>query len=85
MQLISMPGHVGLPIHHFDLYRLSKAADLQRLELASSFSSAVSLVEWAERLGSALPQQHLAVSLRVLDQVSIPSSSAPVLTLGECN
>ena len=77
---VSLPGlmccvrhvcgiHAGLPIHHFDLYRLSTPQDLERLLLKDSFSSAVCLIEWAERLGAALPQEHLAVTLRVMDQV----------------
>lgn len=58
-----------LPIHHFDLYRLSKPEDLRRLRLDQSFKSAVSLIEWAERLGNQLPAEHLAVRLRILKQV----------------
>ena len=70
-------GCAGLPIHHFDLYRLSTAQELERLRLAETFASAVCLVEWAERLGLALPREHLAVTLRIMDQVSHPLTRVP--------
>lgn len=41
---------LGPPIHHYDLYRL-KESELSRLDLEDSFGSAVSLIEWSERLG----------------------------------
>lgn len=55
------------PIHHYDLYRLEAAHDLARLDLAGSFASAVSLVEWPQRLGSTLPPAHLALTLTALE------------------
>ena len=71
-----LPAAAGPPIHHFDLYRLTQQYDLHRLDLPTSFAQAVSLVEWPERLqilqdlGEAaahmLPQQHLAVTISIL-------------------
>eukprot|EP00887_Chlorella_sp_A99_P001922 scaffold18.g1922.t1 len=55
------------PIHHFDLYRLTEPHDLARLDLAASFATAVSLVEWAERLGGRTPPDHLNLALAILD------------------
>jgi hypothetical protein len=58
----------GPAIHHFDLYRLTEQYDLARLDLQASFSQAVSLVEWPERLGpSHLPAEHLAVHISILE------------------
>lgn len=62
----------GPPIHHFDLYRLTAGYDLARLDLPASFSRAVCLVEWAERLqdlggGAHLPADHLAVRIAVVE------------------
>ncbi|KAI7841418.1 hypothetical protein COHA_004813 [Chlorella ohadii] len=57
--------HAGPPIHHFDLYRLTEGYDLARLDLPASFSQAVSLVEWPERLGLAGPEQQPAEPLEV--------------------
>lgn len=58
----------GPPIHHFDLYRLTQQYDLARLDLRASFTQAVSLVEWPERLGpDLLPAEHLAVHISILE------------------
>ena len=59
------------PLHHYDLYRLQPTASaMARLNLGASLSSAVSLVEWAERLAEAqlLPQQRLDVLLMVMPE-----------------
>lgn len=37
---------LGPPVHHFDLYRLAGAADMAKLGLDGSFTTAVSLLEW---------------------------------------
>lgn len=49
------------PVHHFDLYRLTGPAEMSKLGLGSSFASAVSLLEWAERLGHLAPSERLDV------------------------
>jgi len=60
----------GPPIHHFDLYRLDPASDIGRLDLPASFSQAVCLVEWPERLRAELaPQRWLEVSIEILSEV----------------
>ncbi|KAI8472474.1 MAG: hypothetical protein J3K34DRAFT_413790 [Monoraphidium minutum] len=61
--------HEGPPIHHFDLYRLEPAAGLARLGLAASFSGAVSLIEWPERLlvGGA-PAERLELRLEIVGE-----------------
>lgn len=43
-----------LPIHHFDLYRVSSAEELEELGLAEAVSGGVALVEWPERAGAVL-------------------------------
>ncbi|KAI3428791.1 hypothetical protein D9Q98_007610 [Chlorella vulgaris] len=59
--------HPGPPIHHFDLYRLTQQYDLARLDLQSSFTQAVCLVEWPQRMGlQHLPQEHLALHISIL-------------------
>ena len=53
-----------LPLFHLDLYRLDDAADaLAGGLLDDRQSSGVVLVEWAERLGSALPAARLDVRI----------------------
>ena len=61
--------HPGPPVHHFDLYRLSGAADLGRLQLGETFGAALSLIEWAERLGAAVPPERLDLRFFMLPDV----------------
>ncbi len=63
------PACAGAPIHHFDLYRLSRPLDLQRVGWADSVRSAVCLVEWPDRLGEQCPPEHLALTICILEQV----------------
>ena len=53
-----------LKLQHLDLYRLSGAADLFALGFDDLLSEpAATLVEWAERAGSALPRDRLEIFL----------------------
>ena len=52
------------PVWHADLYRLSGAAEeIEELGLAEAVGDALVLVEWPERLGTALPERRLDVAL----------------------
>jgi len=51
-------GHAGPPVHHFDLYRLRGPEDFANLDLDDSFTNAVSLFEWAQRLEESMPADH---------------------------
>ena len=53
----------GVELWHADLYRLGSAAEAVELGLEEAFASAIVLVEWAERLGEALPDRRLMLSL----------------------
>jgi tRNA threonylcarbamoyladenosine biosynthesis protein TsaE len=57
----------GLTIYHVDLYRLNGPDDCLELGLDDAFESGLSLIEWPDRLGSHLPQDHLAIQLVELD------------------
>jgi hypothetical protein len=62
---------LGPPIHHFDLYRLEPGPGMGRLDLGTSFSSAVCLVEWPERLAAGdVPQQRLELRIDIVGEVS---------------
>lgn len=50
-----------LPVHHFDLYRLSSPEELEELGFDEAIATGVALVEWPERAGEAMP----ATSLRI--------------------
>jgi len=54
-----------------DLYRITAVEQLARLQLADSWRTAVSLVEWPERLGSYLPAEHLSVTLLPTEEVCL--------------
>jgi tRNA threonylcarbamoyladenosine biosynthesis protein TsaE len=62
---VLMAEHEGrLPMFHLDLYRLSDAGDaLAGGLLDDRQSEGVTLVEWAERLGRALPAARLDVRI----------------------
>jgi tRNA threonylcarbamoyladenosine biosynthesis protein TsaE len=50
-------------LHHFDLYRLKDPEEALELDIDDAFAESISLIEWPERLGAYLPQQHLEVAL----------------------
>ena len=52
------------PVWHADLYRLTGAAEeLEELGLVETMGAALVLVEWPERLGTALPAGRLDIAL----------------------
>lgn len=50
-------------IWHADLYRLGDCGEVAELGLDEAFASAICLVEWADRLGPALPERRLDLRL----------------------
>jgi tRNA threonylcarbamoyladenosine biosynthesis protein TsaE len=48
---------------HADLYRLGTIDEIGELGLEEAFEGAICLVEWADRLGAALPARHLMLDL----------------------
>jgi tRNA threonylcarbamoyladenosine biosynthesis protein TsaE len=50
---------------HFDLYRLEAPEQVFELGWEEARADGVALVEWAERLGSLLPPDRLAVTLAI--------------------
>ena len=60
-----------LPIYHFDAYRLIGADELLGLGVHEYFeSSGVSLVEWADKVRSALPKEYLEISIDITGEES---------------
>ena len=51
------------PVWHFDLYRIEHRDEVMELGLEEALAGAISLIEWPERLGPALPEPHLEVAL----------------------
>lgn len=52
----------GLPIWHFDLYRLEHPDELRELGMEDTIDG-LALIEWPERMGDAMPQNRLEISL----------------------
>lgn len=50
-------------VWHFDLYRLEAPEQAIELGIEEAFASGISLIEWPERLGRLLPDEHLEIAL----------------------
>jgi len=62
------PGRLRL--YHIDLYRVKDLSELDEIGLDEILTSgAVSVIEWAERLGRDLPKKRLDVSVRIIDDL----------------
>lgn len=60
-----------LPIYHFDAYRLGSEREFLDLGISEYFSGAgVCLVEWADRVASALPAERLMIDMQVTGATS---------------
>jgi tRNA threonylcarbamoyladenosine biosynthesis protein TsaE len=57
----------GGQFHHLDAYRLKDSGEARDLDLESYIETGPMVVEWAERIRSALPTDHLWVTLRMVD------------------
>lgn len=68
-------------IWHADLYRLTHPDEVLELGLEEAFGHAICLVEWPDRLGSALPERAVRVALRAEGdgRVAVVSGDAPWL------
>lgn len=64
-------------VWHTDLYRLSHVDELVELGLEDAFETAITLVEWPDRLGVARPSRHLDLTFSMPD----PETDVRVLEL----
>jgi len=61
------PGRI--PMHHLDLYRLEPGPALEELGMEEYlYPDGVSVIEWAEKLGSEMPEGALRVLFLYLDE-----------------
>ncbi|HEX6841721.1 MAG TPA: tRNA (adenosine(37)-N6)-threonylcarbamoyltransferase complex ATPase subunit type 1 TsaE [Stellaceae bacterium] len=51
------------PVWHFDLYRLTAPEQSWELGIEDALAEGISLIEWPERLGRLLPEEHLLLGL----------------------
>src|SRR5215470_577446 len=57
-----------LPIYHFDAYRLSGPREFAELGVDEYFrGDGVCLVEWADKVESTLPVDHLRIEIEIVD------------------
>jgi tRNA threonylcarbamoyladenosine biosynthesis protein TsaE len=57
-----------LPIYHFDAYRLSGPREFAELGVDEYFrGDGVCLVEWADKVESTLPAEHLRIDIAIID------------------
>lgn len=61
-------GNEQQRLFHLDAYRLSGASEAQDLDLDALIASGPLIVEWADRIQTALPGQRLWVSMRWIDE-----------------
>lgn len=58
-----------LPVYHIDLYRLSKAVEVDTFGLEDYlYGDGVCLIEWADRIEEVLPNDYLVVALYHLEE-----------------
>jgi tRNA threonylcarbamoyladenosine biosynthesis protein TsaE len=69
----------GVPVYHFDLFRIENPDDAFELGIEDAFSGGVSLIEWPDRLGRWLPDARLDLHLAFGDS---PSARRATLTGG---
>jgi tRNA threonylcarbamoyladenosine biosynthesis protein TsaE len=55
----------GPPVWHFDLFRLDAPEDALELAIEEAFAGAITVIEWADKLGPFLPGQRLEVVLSI--------------------
>lgn len=59
------PGPV--PLYHFDAYRLSGCGDLEAVGFEEYVGTdGVAVIEWADRISAALPQDALLITIQVV-------------------
>ena len=60
-----------LPIYHFDVYRLKSPAEFLDLGASEYFESGgVCLIEWADKVASCLPAEHLRIEIEVTGETT---------------
>lgn len=53
-------------LYHLDAYRLRTANEALDLDLDSMLETGAMVIEWADRIKSALPEEHLWVKMRLI-------------------
>jgi tRNA threonylcarbamoyladenosine biosynthesis protein TsaE len=59
--LVQTYDAAAMPVAHFDLYRLTKASEIDELGLDEALDDGVAIIEWPERLEGRLPPDRLDI------------------------
>lgn len=58
------------PVYHFDVYRLENTEELYDLGFDEYFyGRGVSIIEWADRIGSFLPEERIVLDIENTDDI----------------
>ena len=52
-------------IWHIDLYRIEKPEDIFELGIEEAFDTAITLIEWPDRMGHFLPKGNLEINIKM--------------------
>ena len=55
----------GLPLAHFDLYRVEKAQEVFEIGLDEALDRGAAVIEWPERLGHHVPADRLDIEIHM--------------------
>lgn len=67
-----------LPLYHIDLYRLDRVEEVAQLGLDDYlYSNGVSVVEWADKGLSVLPEEHLLIKMQIISPLKRKLSFMP--------
>ena len=64
-------------VWHFDFYRLKRPADAYETGIEEAFAGGISLIEWPDRLGNAVPKAALRLALALEGEGRRAVLSAP--------
>jgi len=62
------PGRLGLT--HMDLYRITDTIAMADLGLEELMGSGVVAIEWSEKIGPALPREHLSTRFEIMNDTT---------------
>lgn len=61
------PGRSEASLYHVDAYRLTSGEELWEMGIEDWLYNGVVVIEWAELVAEALPQDHLSIRIEMLD------------------
>jgi tRNA threonylcarbamoyladenosine biosynthesis protein TsaE len=63
VQTYAVAGRDFEAVWHFDLYRIEDPREIDELGFDEALDTGVTLIEWPERMGAALPADRLSIGL----------------------